>query len=361
MSQPAQQIRFCTSRDGTRIAYATCGAGPPLLWAGSWNHHLELDWDSPVWRPWLTLLTRRHTLVRYDWRGCGLSDREQVEFSFEKFVEDLDAVIAAAALEQLVLFGIAAGAAISMAYAVRHPARVNQLILYSSYVRNRLADNPTPEEVDEMEARGKVIELGWPNDTPAYAQFFTALHMPDASAGQSLSMNDLIRRTTSLSNANALRGTFSRIDMRETVPKVRCPALVLHARGNAIIPFEQGRMVAGIIPGARFVPLDSRNHLLLDTEPAWQQLVEALDDFLPAPPAESTRVGNLLMDDLTAREHQVLELVAQGLDNATIGERLYISQRTARNHVSAILAKLGINTRAQTIVRAREAGFGRKE
>jgi len=202
-----------------------------------------------------------------------------------------------------------------------------------------------------------MIELGWPNSTPAYGQFFASLHMPDASVEQSEAFRDLVRETTSLASNDAMRRTFSRIDVGEIVPKIRCPTLVLHSRGNAIIPFEQGRSVAGLIPGARFVPLESRNHVLLDTEPAWQQLVEALDDFLPAP----VGTGDLLLDDLTAREREVLELVAQGLDNGTIGTRLHISERTARNHVSAILAKLGINTRAQVIVRAREAGFGREK
>jgi pimeloyl-ACP methyl ester carboxylesterase len=175
MSQPAQQIRFCTSRDGTRIAYATCGAGPPLVWAANWTHHLKLDWDSLVWRPWISMLTRRHTLVRYDWRGSGLSDREGVEFSFDKFVEDLEAVIETAGLEQFVLFGMAAGSAIGMTYAVRHPEQVSRLVLYASFVRHKLAGSPTPQEVEEVQARLKVMELGWPNDTPAYSQFFTSL------------------------------------------------------------------------------------------------------------------------------------------------------------------------------------------
>jgi len=361
MSRPAEQIRFCTSRDGARIAYATCGSGPPLVWAAHWVHHLELDWNSPVWRPWLSLLTRRHTLIRYDMRGCGLSDREGIEFSFEEFVEDLEAVIEAAGLEQFVLFGTVNGAAISMTYAVRHPDRVSHLVLYAGYVRNKLAGSPTPREVEEAQARLKVMELGWPNDTPAYGQFFTSLHMPDASAEQFQSFNDLVRRTTSPANAVALLQAFFRIDVREIVPNVRCPTLVLHARGDSIIQFEEGRAVAGLIPGARFVPLESRNHVLLDTEPAWQQLVDALNDFLPASPSSQAGSGELAFDELSAREHQVLELVAQGLDNTTIGERLHISERTARNYVSTILDKLGINTRAQAIVRAREAGFGQEK
>jgi pimeloyl-ACP methyl ester carboxylesterase/DNA-binding CsgD family transcriptional regulator len=357
VSQPAQQIRFCTSRDGTRIAYATCGAGPPLAWAAGWVHHLKLDWDSPVWRPWISLLARRHTLVRYDMRGTGLSDREGIEFSFEKFFEDFEAVTEAAGLERLVIYGAALGAAIGMTYAVRHPERVSHLVLYSSYLRNRLAGSPTPQQVEEARARLKVIELGWPNDTPAYGQFHASLHMPDASAEQARSYNDLFRLTTSLANTVSMLQAVYRIDVREIVPRVRCPTLLLHSRGNSIIPFEQGRSVAGLIPGARFVPLESRNNILLDTEPAWQQLVEALDEFLPA----SAGTGDPLLDELTAREREVLELVAQGLDNGTIGTRLHISERTARNHVSAILAKLGMNTRAQVIVRAREAGFGREK
>ena len=290
MPEPAQQIRFCTSRDGTRIAYATCGAGPPLVWAAVWAHHLKLDWDSPVWRPWLAMLARRHTLVRYDWRGCGLSDREQVEFSFEKFVEDLEAVIEAAGLAQFALFGTAVGSAIGMAYAVRHPERVSHLVLYASYVRSKLAGNPTPQDVEEAEARLRMMEVGWPNDTPAYGQFYTSLHMPDASAEQSQSFADLLRRTTS--PANACRLAPDRPPDRRAGDRAERPLSDARAplpRGF-IIRFEQGRSVAGLIPGARFVPLESRNHVLLDTEPAWQQFVEALDDFLPAVPAKPARV-----------------------------------------------------------------------
>lgn len=360
MSQPAQQIRFCTSRDGTRIAFATCGSGPPLVWAAHWVHHLKFDWDSPVWRPWLSMLARRHTLIRYDMRGCGLSDREGVEFSFEKFVEDLEAVIEAAGLDRFVLFGTVNGSAISVTYAVRHPDRVSHLVLYAGYVRNRLAGSPPPQEAEEARARLKVIEIGWPNDTPAYGQFFTSLHMPDASAEQFQSFNDLVRRTTSPANAVAMLRAFFRIDVRDIVPTVRCPTLVLHSREDSIIPFEQGRSVAGLIPGARFVPIESRNHVLLETEPAWRQFVEAFDDFLPAAPAWPAGIGVAPPDGLTAREHEVLELVAQGLDNDAIGKQLHISKRTARNHVSLILSKLGVKSRAQAIVRARDAGFGRK-
>jgi DNA-binding NarL/FixJ family response regulator len=214
--------------------------------------------------------------------------------------------------------------------------------------------------VAEAEARLKMMELGWPDETPAYGRFYASLHVPDASVEQSRSFADLVRRTTSPANAVTLLRTFYRIDVREIVPQVRCPTLVVHPRGDSVIRFEQGRSVAGLIPDARFVPLESRNHVLLETEPAWQQFMEALDDFLPAPPAAPAAGSQFPIDELTPREYEVLELVAQGLDNGTIGKRLGISERTARNHLSTILSKLGINSRAQAIVQAREAGFGRR-
>jgi pimeloyl-ACP methyl ester carboxylesterase/DNA-binding CsgD family transcriptional regulator len=360
MSHPAEQIRFSTSRDGARIAYAICGAGPPLVHAPHWVHHLKFDWDGPVWRPWLAVLTRRHTLVRYDWRGCGLSDREGVEFDPETYVEDLDAVIETAGVERFALFGMSHGSRTAMTYAVRHPERVSHLVLMGSSPCGRVVRGQSPQQAEEEQTRLKAIELGWTNETPAYGQFFTSLHMPDATAEQFRSYNDLLRLTTSPGNAVALMRSFHRADIREIVPKIRCPALVLHSRRESIIPFDEGRTVAALIPGARFVPLESRNHVLLNTEPAWQQFVAALDDFLPATALKSAATTGLMIDDLTAREHQVLELVAQGLDNEAIGARLKISDKTVRNHVSIILSKLGVNSRVQAVVRAREAGFGNR-
>jgi pimeloyl-ACP methyl ester carboxylesterase/DNA-binding CsgD family transcriptional regulator len=358
MSQPAQQIRFCTSRDGTRIAYATSGEGLPLVWAANLFHHIELDWQSPVWRPWLATLARRNTLIRYDLRGCGLSDRDTAEFSLEKFVDDLHAVVDAARADRFTLFGVSAGAATAITYAVRNPRRVNGLVLYASFVRNKLAGRPTLAEQAEAQARLKVMELGWPDTNPAYARFYPSLHIPDASPEQFRTFADLARRTTSPANAVGLVRAFFGIDLREIVAHVSSPTLVLHPREDAIVPFEQGRSVAGLIPGARFVPLESRNHVLLDTEPAWRQFVEAMEEFLPALVANPVGHSQFPFGELTARQREVLDLVARGLDNSDIGHRLGISPRTARNHIAIILAKLGISSRAQAIVRGREAGFG---
>jgi pimeloyl-ACP methyl ester carboxylesterase/DNA-binding CsgD family transcriptional regulator len=356
MVHPAQQIHFCTSRDGTRIAYATCGAGPPLVWAAHWVHHLKFDWDSPIWRHWLSMLTRRHTVIRFDLRGCGLSDREAVEFSFERLIEDVEAVIDASGIERFAFVGMAIGAAIGMTYAVRHPERVSHLVLYGSYLRNRLGRAPTPEQVEEADAELKVIELGWPNAKPAYGQFFAALHIPDATAEQMRAYNDLLRLTTSPTNAGSLMRTFLGVDVEEVVPQVRCPTLVLHSRSDSVISFDEGRAVAALIPGARFVPLDSRNFILLEQEPEWARVVAEMDDFLPAPTPKS----DPRFHDLSARERNVLELVAQGLENRAIAERLGIAEKTVRNHVSIVLDKLGVHSRAQAIVQAINAGLGKQ-
>jgi len=360
MAPTAQQIRFCTSRDGVRIAYATCGAGPPLVWAAHWIHHLNHDLDNPVWGPWISLLMRRHTLIRYDLRGCGLSDRDGIEFSFGKLLEDLEAVIDATGHERFAYFGMAIGAAIGLTFAVRHPGCVSHLVLYGAYVRNRLARGSTPAQEEKELAELKVIERGWQNESPAYGQFFASLHIPDATPEQVRSYNELLRLTTSPTNAVKLMRTYWGVELDEVVPQVRCPTLVLQPRGDSIIPFDEGRKVAALIPGARFVPLDTRNFILLEQEPEWVRFVAEVEDFLPTVPAKSAGVPGVLVEGLTAREHDVLELVAQGLDNSTIGTQLGISQRTARNHVSTIFSKLGATSRAQVIVRAREAGFGRK-
>jgi pimeloyl-ACP methyl ester carboxylesterase/DNA-binding CsgD family transcriptional regulator len=357
---PAQQIRFCTSRDGTRIAYATCGEGPPLLWATSWMHHLKLDWESPIWQPWLALLTRRHCLVRYDWRGCGLSDRDGIRFSPEQHIEDLEAVVGALGLRDFVLLGHEGSGTMCIAYAVRHPDLVSRLILCGCPTRGRFARSMSPKQVEEAETRIRVIEHGWSEEVPAFGQFLTALHMPDASAEQHRSFNDLIRATTSPENAVGVLRALYEADARELIPKVRCPTIVLHARKDSIIPFDEGRTIAALIPGARLVPLESRNHVLLENEPAWQQFVEELDDFLPKQPGVPANGAALPLDDLTTREREVLEFVAQGLDNNKIAKQLSISEKTVRNHVSTIFSKLGVNSRVHAVVRAREAGLGRK-
>jgi pimeloyl-ACP methyl ester carboxylesterase/DNA-binding CsgD family transcriptional regulator len=296
-------------------------------------------------------------VIRYDLRGCGLSDREGVDFSFEKLVEDLEAVADAGGVQCFALFGISGGGTTAVAYAARHPERVSHLILRGAFCRGRLAGNPTPRQSEETELHLKAIELGFGSDNPGMRQFYTSIRMPDGTVDQNRAFNDLMRLATNAANYTNLLRAYFRADVHDLAPRVRCPTTIFHVREDGVIAFDEGRSLAALIPGARLVPLESRNHLLVEGESAWSQLVGEVDSFLPRPPVVSRRTGPWL-DTLTSRVHEVLELVAKGLDNSAIGGRLKISERTVRNNVSIILSKLGVHSRAQAIVRAREAGFG---
>jgi pimeloyl-ACP methyl ester carboxylesterase/DNA-binding CsgD family transcriptional regulator len=353
--QVKQQIRFCTTDDGVRIAYATTGAGPPLVKASNWLSHLEFDWDSPVWRHWLTELSRDHTLLRYDKRGCGLSDWNVAELSFEAWVHDLETVIDAAGIDRFPLLGISQGASIAVTYAVRHPDRVSHLILYGGYSRGWLKRDLTAQERKVTEMMGELAELGWGGENPAFRQFFTTQFIPEGTPEQHHWFNELERISTSPHTAAQFFRIFNEIDVTGLAPKVRCPTLVLHADRDARVPFDEGRLFASLIPGARFVPLDSRNHILLEHEAAWGRWVDEVRSFLPA-----VSPGGPAFASLTPRESALVELIAQGLDNAQIAARLDLSEKTIRNRITSIFDKLEVETRSQAIVRARDAGFGKQ-
>ncbi len=355
----SQQVRFCDSSDGTRIAFATAGSGPPLVRAAHWLSHLDHERHCPLWGPWVSLLSQRHKLIRYDGRGCGLSDRDAADFSLDRCVEDLEAVVEAYSIGRFALFGATIGAITALAYAERHPERVSHLVIVGGFAVGRASRDP-PELVEETALELKAIELGWGNDNPAFRQFSTSLLIPDATADQARSLNELMRIASSPETAIRRLRPFHHLDLRDIATKIRCPTLVFHSRGDARIPFEKGRTLAALIPGARFVPLESRNHWLVNTERAWPRLVSELDSFLPAPPRAPGAAQSAVLDALSPRELQVIELVAAGLDNSTIGKRLGIAEKTVRNQVSTIFSKIGANGRPQAIVWARDAGFGRK-
>ena len=355
MPAPTQQIRFCTSADGVRIAYAASGEGPPLVKVGTWMTHVELDWESSVWRHWLRELSRDHRLLRYDARGCGLSDWDVADISLEAWVRDLEIVVDAAGIERFPLLALSQGCAIAIAYTARHPERVSHLVLYGAFARGRLKREPGPKDREETETLIKLAELGWGKDDPAFRQFFTTQFIPDASLEQQRWWNELERRTTSPANAGRFMRAVNDIDVTEAARGLSCPALASHSRSDARVPFEEGRLVASLIRGARFVPLESRNHVLLEHEPAWRRWLEEVRAFLPV-----ARAGGALFSGLTPRETELVELIAQGLDNTQIAARLELSEKTVRNHITSIFAKLEVENRARAIVLAREAGFGRK-
>jgi serine/threonine protein kinase/pimeloyl-ACP methyl ester carboxylesterase/tetratricopeptide (TPR) repeat protein len=274
-----QQIHFCTTTDGARIAYAEVGQGPPLLKAANWLSHLEFDWRSPIWRHLLAEFARDHTFIRYDERGSGLSDWNLPDLSFDTWVQDLESVVAAAGVDRFPLLGISQGGAVAIAYAARHPERVSHLILYGAYARG-WAKRESPEEIEQRQAALTLVRLGWGKDNPAFRQMWTTLYAPDATQEQAQSFNDLQRISTSPENAVRLLNEMGNIDVFDLLPQIKVPTLVLHCRDEAGVPFEEGRKLAGSIPGARFVPLDGRNHLLLEGDPSWGAFVKEVRGFL---------------------------------------------------------------------------------
>lgn len=274
-----QRIGFCHSADGTRIAYATTGAGYPMVKAGHWLTHLEHDWKSPIWRPFLDRLNRRFQVLRYDQRGNGLSDWDVRDFSLDRFVEDLGAVVAAAGAERFALYGSSQGAPIAIAYAARHPERVSHLILHGGYEQGRLV-RAGEEERAQGEAILTLIRHGWGRRGSPFINAFSTLFIPDGSRDEIASLVDLQKNTTSPENAASIRAAVDRFDVAGLLPRIRARTLVIHARDDGVQPLEQGRRLASAIPGAEFMLLDSANHVVLPTEPAWPALFDAIDDFV---------------------------------------------------------------------------------
>ena len=274
-----QEIRFCASPDGTTIAYAVVGKGPPIVKAPNWMNHLEYDWKSPIWRHLLQNLADDHCLIRFDQRGNGLSDWDVEDISHDAFDADLAAVIDAAGHDRFVLFGVSQGCAISIRYAVRNPRRVKGLVLYGGYARGK-NKRGSADMVAQAEAERTLIRQGWGQDNPAFRQFFTSAFLPEGTPEQMAWFNELQRVTTSPENAVRIRMANDDLDITEYLPKVSVPTLVLHCRDDAIAPFEEGRRIAAMIPNAQFVALEGRNHLILESEPAWPRFIEEVRNFL---------------------------------------------------------------------------------
>lgn len=274
-----QSIRFCTSSDGVRIAYATAGDGAPIVKAGNWLNHLEYDWQSPVWSHLLHWLATGRTLIRYDARGNGLSDWDAEDISLDAFVRDLEAVVDANRLDRFVLFGASQGCAVSILYAARHPEKIEKLVLYGSFARGRRL-RATTDEADQAEAMLTLMRTGWGQENPAFRQMFTSLFIPDGTVEQMGWFNDLQRKTTSPENAARIRRVSDTLDVRSALSQVSVPTLVLHCRDDAVQPIDEGRLLAAGMPNARFVGIEGRNHLVLEGDPGWPVFKHEVESFL---------------------------------------------------------------------------------
>jgi len=352
MSALRQSIHFAASFDGTRVAWALAGQGPVLVRAPTWLSHLEFDWASPMSRHWIAEFSSRHTLLRTDPRGVGMSDLNVDDLSFDALVRDFEAVVDAAGVDEFALIGNSFGAAIAIAYAARHPQRVTRLVVWGSYCRGVLRREPTSEQIEHSQMLRRLAEIGWGTDDPAFRQVFASLLVPGATKEQWNWFTEKMRLCCSGRTAARYLGIMEHVDVQELARQVRCPALVLHSLRETRNPYAEGRLTAALLPHAEFVTLDSGNHILLPDEPAWRQMVAELRRFLPG------GSGGGAFDALTAREREVLELIARGLGNDEIASALRLSVKTVGNHITRIFAKAGVATRAQAIVRAREAGYG---
>ena len=353
---PVQQsIRFLTTADGVNLAWAEAGQGPALVKVANWLTHLEYDWDSPVWRHWIRFFAGHFRFVRYDERGCGMTDWDVEDVALPRWIEDLETVVDRAGIDApFVLLGISQGAAAAVAYAVRHPERVSHLVIYGGYAQGW---NHRGNEAGQRRYNA-IIELaryGWGTDNPAFRQVFTSMFMPDASEEQVAWFTQLCRKTTRPDTAARLLKARADVNVLDYLSQVRVPTLVLHGRDDEVVPLATGRVIATGIPDARFVQLESRNHILLEDEPAWERFKAEVLAFTGRDAAAAEDAAPF--DALSERERQILALVAEGRNNIDIGKTLFISDKTVRNHVTRIFEKLGVSSRAQAIVLAHERGF----
>jgi DNA-binding winged helix-turn-helix (wHTH) protein/pimeloyl-ACP methyl ester carboxylesterase len=279
IAKARQEIRYCTTRDGVRLAYATTGNGPPLVKASNWLTHLDFEWGSPIWRHWYTALSLHHRLVRYDERGNGMSQHDVPDVSFDTWVLDLETIVDAAGLDRFPLLGISRGGAIAIAYAVKHPGRVTQLVLYGAFAAG-VKHVGTPQQLEARRALASLLRLGWGLNNPAFCKTFTCRFIPDATPEHEQWFDELQRVSTSPENAARLMERDDDIDVRPLLSQVKTPTLVIHCDNDRAVPPEQGRLLAAEIPGARYVSLPSANHLMLEEEPAWSLFLEELGLFL---------------------------------------------------------------------------------
>lgn len=352
-TDPVQDIRFARSADGVGIAYALHGAGPPLLIDACWLSHLQFDWQSPVWRHFLVELGRIATVIRYDERGHGLSDRDVTDHSLQARVADLEAVADGAGFDRFALLAMAQGGPVAIEYAARHPERLTRLIFYGSDAGARGV--PSANELELGHAFDAMIKVGWGRPTPEFRRVFTSMMIPGGTEEQMCWIDELQKMAVDADTAVLARSQRQMIDSSGRLGELDLPTLVVHSLRDQIKSFEQARYLAAHIQGARLVALDSDNHIVLSDEPAWPVLRREITDFI-APDRDAAPVASAedVASALSPRELEILRAAAGGYDNEAIAAELTLSVRTVERHLQNVYAKLGLHGRtARTAAVAR--------
>ena len=352
MKRTGKSIRFVHTEDGVRLAWRASGQGPALVKAANWLTHLEYDGESLVWSHWQKFLEEHFCYYRYDERGIGMSQRQVEDLSPTRWFPDLEAVIEAAKPEKpFVLLGISQGTGAALSYAAKYPEHVSHLVIYGGYLQGWARREP--EERRRREAVCELVELGWGQSNPVFRRLYTSMFLPEGTEEQLAWFDEICARSTSPALAARLISEQGHADFSGIPEKIEVPTLVMHCRDDGVVPFSQGAQIAAEIRDAEFVQIDSRNHILLPDEPGWETFKSVVLEFTGTRGAAE----DALFAALSSREREVLAQIAAGLGNADISRRLFISEKTVKNHITSIFEKLGVSNRSQAIVRARDGGF----
>ena len=352
MKPAADTIRFATTEDNVRLAWSVSGQGLPLVKAANWLTHLEYDRKSVVWGHWQKFLEQHFNYYRYDERAIDMSQQQVEDLSPAQWAPDLECVINAAKPEKpFVLMGISQGCGAALTYAAKYPDNVSKLIIYGGYLQGWALRNP--EEARRREAVRELVELGWGTPNPVFRRLYTSMFMPEGTEQQLAWFDEMCAKSTTPELAARLMGEQGYADFSTLPEQVEVPTLVMHCRDDSVVPYSQGVEIASRIRDAEFVELDSRNHILLDNDPAWESFGRLILEFT----GQSSAAEDALFASLSDRERGVLGQITAGHSNIEISNRLFISEKTVKNHITNIFEKLGVSNRSQAIVKARDGGF----